>query len=234
MLRSAGIDAGDAMAAFGESSALEVATALALLVLALPAILAGAPVVHSLRTAASLGIAVLLLLLAAGAVAFTTDEPLEAAGRAAQWVLNATVRRRDHVTNLPQQVLARRDFVRATFGRRWQAALLAAVGSTGFDYLALLAALRAVGGSPRPSLVLLAYASAEVLALVPATPGGLGFVEAGLVGMLTLAGIPSADALTATLLYRIVSFWLPIPAGGVAYVLFRRRDRDVPGGVVSS
>jgi uncharacterized membrane protein YbhN (UPF0104 family) len=35
--------------------------------------------------------------------------------------------------------------------------------------------------------------------------------------------VPGPEALTATLLYRLVSFWLPIPAGGVAYLLFRRR-----------
>jgi uncharacterized membrane protein YbhN (UPF0104 family) len=48
-------------------------------------------------------------------------------------------------------------------------------------------------------------------------------VEAGLVGTLTLAGTPAPAAVTATLLYRLVSYWLPIPAGGVAYLLFRRR-----------
>jgi uncharacterized protein (TIRG00374 family) len=89
--------------------------------------------------------------------------------------------------------------------------------------LALLCALRAVGAAPRPSLVLLAYAGAELLALIPLTPGGLGFVEAGLVGTLTLAGVPAKDALTATLLYRLVAYWLPLPAGGIAYVLFRQR-----------
>jgi hypothetical protein len=52
-------------------------------------------------------------------------------------------------------------------------------------------------------------------------PAGLGFVEAGLVTTLTLAGVPSGDALAATLLYRIVSYWLPLLAGGVAYPLFR-------------
>jgi len=59
--------------------------------------------------------------------------------------------------------------------------------------------------------------------LIPLTPGGLGFVEAGLVGTLTLAGVPAHDALTATLLYRLVAYWLPLPAGGIAYVLFRLR-----------
>ena len=106
---------------------------------------------------------------------------------------------------------------------RWRAALLAAIGSTGFDYLALLLILRAVGADPRPSLVLFAYTSSRLLALVPLTPGGLGFVEAGLVGTLTLAGVGAGAAVVAVFAYRIVSFWLPIPVGGVAYALFRRR-----------
>jgi hypothetical protein len=127
------------------------------------------------------------------------------------------------VDGLPQQLLADRDFIRTTLGGRWKAAVVAAAGNTGFDYLALLCALRAVGAAPRPSLVLLAYTSAVLLALLPFTPGGLGFVEAGLVGTLRLAGVPGAHAVAATLLYRLVAYWLPIPAGGVAYLLFRRR-----------
>src|SRR4029453_11212161 len=66
-----------------------------------------------------------------------------------------------------------------TLGGRWKAGVAAAAANTGFDYLALLFALRAVGANPRPSLVVLAYTAAELLALLPFTPGGLGFVEAG-------------------------------------------------------
>jgi uncharacterized membrane protein YbhN (UPF0104 family) len=51
----------------------------------------------------------------------------------------------------------------------------------------------------------------------------LGFVESGLVGLLTLSGVTPQDALLATLTYRLVSYWLPIPAGGLAYVAFSRR-----------
>jgi hypothetical protein len=82
-----------------------------------------------------------------------------------------------------------------TLGGRWKAGVAAAAANTGFDYLALLFALRAVGANPRPSLVVLAYTAAELLALLPFTPGGLGFVEAGLVGTLTVAGVPGSDAL---------------------------------------
>jgi uncharacterized protein (TIRG00374 family) len=66
-------------------------------------------------------------------------------------------------------------------------------------------------------------AAAQLLALIPLTPGGVGFVEAGLVGTLTLAGVSGGDALASTLLYRLVAYWLPLPAGAVAYLLFRRR-----------
>jgi uncharacterized protein (TIRG00374 family) len=158
-----------------------------------------------------------------GVLTFAFDRPLEDAGRAIQWVLNRTIRRRRKITDLPRVLLAQRDFIRETIGRRWPSAVLSTAGTTSFDYVALLCALWAVDAQPRPSLVLLAYAGAKLLALVPFTPGGLGFVEAGLVGTLTLAGADPGDALLATLTYRLVSYWLPIPAGAVAYVLFRRR-----------
>ena len=150
---------------------------------------------------------------------FAADRPLELSGRAIQRLLNATVRRDRHVAGLPQKLLADRDFIRTTLGGRWKGAVVAAAANTGFDYLALLCALRAVGAAPRPSLVLLAYTSAELLALVPFTPGGLGFVEAGLVGTLKLAGVPGtagADRDAA------------VPAGRLLVADSRRRRRLPP------
>jgi uncharacterized protein (TIRG00374 family) len=223
MLRRAGVPAGQAAAALLASTVLQIGTALALPVLALPVILAGAPIDRGLATSAYLGAIVLVLLVIGGVAIFAFDRPLTMAAQALQWVLNKTVRRKHPTSDLPQRLLRQRDFVRGTIGHRWQAAVVSAAATTGLDYLALLCALRAVGAEPRPSLVVLAYAGARVLALVPFTPGGLGFVEAGLVGTLTLAGVGAQDALLATLTYRLVSYWLPIPAGAVAYVLFRRR-----------
>jgi uncharacterized protein (TIRG00374 family) len=226
MLRKAGIESDRAAIGFAAATVLQIAAKLALPVLALPAIVFGAPVDHSLETAAYLGLAAFVLLVLAGLAAFVSDAPLEWAGRALQWLLNHTVRRRRPVHNLSQIFLEARDFIARAIGSHWQRAVLGAAGSTAFDYFALLCALRAVGTSPRPSLVLLAYASAQLLALIPFTPGGVGFVEAGLVGTLTLAGVSGTDALAATLLYRLASYWLPLPAGAVAYVLYRRRYAD--------
>jgi uncharacterized protein (TIRG00374 family) len=223
LLRTAGFRADEAAAGLTAAAGLQVGARVALPALALPAMVGGAAISPSLAAAAYLGAAVLAVLVAAGAAAFASDVPLELAGRAIQWLLNATVRRSTPVADVPETLLAARDVVRGTLGSRWQEALLAAAGNAAFDYLALLAALRAVGAEPQPSLVLLAYTSATLLALIPVTPGGLGFVEAGLAGTLTLAGVPAQDALAATLLYRIISFWLPLPAGAAAYLLFRRR-----------
>jgi uncharacterized protein (TIRG00374 family) len=76
-----------------------------------------------------------------------------------------------------------------------------------------------------PILVLLAYVAAATLSMIPLTPGGLGFVEAGLTGVLTLAGASPDEAVLATLLYRLFSYWLPLPMGLGASIWFSRRHR---------
>ena len=47
-------------------------------------------------------------------------------------------------------------------------------------------------------------------------------------GLLVLAGVNAGSAVLATLAFRLGSYWLPIMAGGVSYVLFRRRYGPVP------
>ncbi len=48
-------------------------------------------------------------------------------------------------------------------------------------------------------------------------------MEASLASLLVLAGVPSSSAFLATLAYRLVSYWLPVLAGGPAYLIFRHR-----------
>jgi uncharacterized protein (TIRG00374 family) len=90
-----------------------------------------------------------------------------------------------------------------------------------FDYAALVAALVALGAHARPAEVLLAYAVAQALALVPITPGGLGFVESGLTTLLVLIGVSADQAVVSILLYRLASFWVPIPIGALAWAGWR-------------
>lgn len=84
-------------------------------------------------------------------------------------------------------------------------------------------------GAPRAGLVVLAFVAAFVLGSVPITPGGLGFVEAGLTATLTVSGIPAATAAAAGLAYRLASYWLPLAAGAAASLAFSRRHGRIPG-----
>jgi uncharacterized membrane protein YbhN (UPF0104 family) len=169
-----------------------------------------------------LGGVVFVLMLGAGSASFAFDRPLELVGRAIDWCLRL-IRRPRSGPQLSAVLVGERDQVRRTLGERWKMAVVASVGKSLFDYLALVATLYAVDAKPDPALVLLAYVAGSLLGMVPLTPGGLGFVEAGLTGTLVLAGVDAGAAAAATLAYRLVSFWLPLPAGGVAYWLFGRR-----------
>jgi uncharacterized protein (TIRG00374 family) len=178
---------------------------------------------NELVRAALVGLVVFAAMFAVGVALVVTNKPLCDIARCVQRVRNRIWHRRPARTNLPERVVAERDLILSVLGQRWWEALLATIGRWFFDYLALLAALAAVGATPRPTLVLLAFVSAQVLAQIPLTPGGLGFVEAGLTAMLALAGVSAEDAVVATFAYRLFSYWLPLPAGFVAYVLYQRR-----------
>lgn len=92
------------------------------------------------------------------------------------------------------------------------------------DAFCLVAAAQACGLPASWRTVGAAYLVAQVVRQIPISPGGLGFVEASLVTALSL-GSSAATAAAAVLLYRIVSFWLILPAGLITYLGLRR----VPG-----
>jgi uncharacterized membrane protein YbhN (UPF0104 family) len=224
MLSAAGLDTDSTVSGLAAISLINLAALLALPLLALPAMLAGIAVSPGLVHAGLIGIAGFVLLAAAGAVVLQADWPLRGLARAVQNLHNRVfARHRQPLTGLDKRFLDDRDSVRGVLGRQWRQALLLTTGRIGFDFGCLLGALRATGAHPQPSLALLAYAAASILALIPLTPGGLGIVEAGLASLLVLAGVPSSAAFVATLAYRLASYWLPVLAGGPAYLLFRHR-----------
>jgi uncharacterized protein (TIRG00374 family) len=230
MLTTAGFDTDTAVGGLTAFSLLGVGGLLMLPLWALPAMLAGVPVSRGLVHTALLGIAAFVLYAVLGVIVLRTDWPLATLGRAAQRVWNRVTRgHRQPVTGLDQRLLEERDAIRAVLGKNWGQAVVLTAGRLGFDYGCLLAALRATGAEPQPSLVLLAYAAAGIIALLPVTPGGLGIVEASLSGLLILAGVRGGYAVLATLAYRVASYWLPLLAGPPAYLLFRHRyGRPVP------
>ncbi|MGE5226845.1 MAG: lysylphosphatidylglycerol synthase transmembrane domain-containing protein [Planctomycetaceae bacterium] len=224
LLVSGGMDPTRIGTGLTAASLINVATLFAMPVLSLPAILLGMVVVDSgLARGVWLGLGAFVLLVGGGAVLLLADRPIEGVARILQRLLNLVRRRKPKVEHLPERLTAERDVVRRTLGAEWEQAILRSAGNVLFDYLALLTAVHATGFRAHASLVLLAYVAGIVLGMIPITPGGLGFVEAGLTATLVLAGVPAAQATLATLAYRLVSYWLPVAAGPVAYALYRRR-----------
>jgi glycosyltransferase 2 family protein len=96
-----------------------------------------------------------------------------------------------------------------------------------FAYILCLdVSLRAVGFSHANFFaVAVVYLTGSALGSIVPTPGGLGAVEVALSGGLTtIAHVPGAYALSAVLLFRLITFWLPIPIGWVALNYLQRRD----------
>ena len=83
------------------------------------------------------------------------------------------------------------------------------------DAACLALAILAVGGVVPWRGLLLAWAAGTVVASLGLTPGGLGVVEAALSSALVAAGLVGSTAIAAVLVYRIVSLWLVLAAGGV-------------------
>jgi putative heme transporter len=108
---------------------------------------------------------------------------------------------------------------------RWHWITLATLVSHLSLFLVLLLALRFVGvDSSQVSWAeaLAVFAFARLLTAIPFTPGGLGVVELALITGLAAAGGPRAMVAAAVLIFRALTYVLPIPLGLVTYVIWQR------------
>jgi uncharacterized membrane protein YbhN (UPF0104 family) len=90
--------------------------------------------------------------------------------------------------------------------------------------LCLAACIQALGGSASLASIALVYLTGSALGSAVPTPGGLGAVEAALSAGLTAAGLPGSTAVSAVLLFRTLTFWLPVPVGWGAFNYLERHE----------
>ena len=76
------------------------------------------------------------------------------------------------------------------------------------------------------SILAITYLASNTVGSVVPSPGGIGPVEIALTAGLVTAGIPSGVALSAAIVYRLVTFWIPIPAGWLS-LRHLQRSRDL-------
>jgi uncharacterized membrane protein YbhN (UPF0104 family) len=90
--------------------------------------------------------------------------------------------------------------------------------------LCLACCVRAVGGAVPITSIAVVYLTGSALGSAAPTPGGLGAVEVALSAGLTAAGLGNALALSSVLLFRLLTFWLPVPVGWVAFNYLQRKQ----------
>jgi glycosyltransferase 2 family protein len=87
----------------------------------------------------------------------------------------------------------------------------------------LFTSVRAFDGHLTFAAVAVVYLAGSVVGAVVPTPGGIGAIEAAMAAGLTAAGLPGSIAVSSVLLYRIATFWVPIPVGWLSLTYLQRK-----------
>jgi uncharacterized protein (TIRG00374 family) len=105
-------------------------------------------------------------------------------------------------------------------------ALLGAAGFWASQIAILWASFKAFGISVPIAVLVQGFFLGMVANLIPFVPGGVGAVDAGLIGAYVLFDLPEATCFAAVLIYRLIAFWLPLPPGIVAFFQLRGTVSD--------
>ena len=100
-------------------------------------------------------------------------------------------------------------------------AVLGAAGFWAFSIGVLWASFHAFGVHVPLAVVVQGFFLGMVANLFPLAPAGVGAVDAGMIGAFVLFGFPSETVFPAILIFRLVSFWMPIPPGIFAFFQLR-------------
>jgi uncharacterized protein (TIRG00374 family) len=100
-------------------------------------------------------------------------------------------------------------------------ALLGAIGFWGFQIGVLWAAFHAFGGAPPRAVLVQGFFIGMLGNLLP-LPGGVGGVEGGMIGAFAALGVNAGLAVVAVLVFRALTFWLPMIPGVIGYFQLRK------------
>ncbi|SEH02776.1 conserved hypothetical protein [Nonomuraea solani] len=205
-LQKRGISPSSAVASVGASQLIMLVFHIALLLLF--AYITGSATTTSFTP--SRGLVVVLLAVAVLVVAVLGVPPLRRL---------VTVRMRKLFSNVLPRLLdvlqSPRKMIEAVFGT-----LMITIAFV----MCLHACVAAFGGSLSFTAVAVVFLTANAIGSAAPTPGGLGAVELALVGGLVLAGVPKELATSAVLLYRLLTFWLPVLPGWASFTYLQRHE----------
>jgi len=177
--------------------------------------------------AAVIGVIVLAVAVVGLVLALRSEAFARRVGRIIGGAASAVRRlvRKPPVTDLDERTATFREETADLLARRWLALTLTSIVSHVSLYVVLLVALRHVGVTADDvtwAEVLAAFAFVRLISALPITPGGLGVVELGYAGALTAFGGGREPVLAAVLVFRALTYLLPVPFGAATYIVWRR------------
>jgi len=180
----------------------------------------------ALLTAALVGVVVLLAAVVLLALTLRSEELARRVGDGlgAAWSVVRRGLRRSPATGGGEAAVRFRDQTVGLLRRRWAWLTVATLVSHVSLYLLLVVTLRNVGVSDAEvswAEVLGAFSFVRLLSALPITPGGLGVVEFGLTAALAGAGGDREQVVAAVLVFRALTWLLPIPIGAATYLGWR-------------
>lgn len=101
-------------------------------------------------------------------------------------------------------------------------AVAGAVGFWGANIGILWASFQAFHVAVPFGVIVMGFFVGMVANLFPLAPGGVGAVDAGMIGAFVLFGLPESEVFVAVLTYRVIAFWVPIPPGIIAFFQLRK------------
>jgi uncharacterized protein (TIRG00374 family) len=164
-------------------------------------------------------VGIVLMLVAAGLI-FGLVEGQGRAERAVRWLAQHVRIDADHACEVIRHLGNRLEGLIADRQLLWRVAGWA-LANWLFDMAALFVFLRAFGGHLAVDGLIVAFGLANVMAVVPLTPGGLGIVEGIYIPTIVGFGLSRSSATVGVLTYRLAQFWLPILIGAACYLSLR-------------
>jgi uncharacterized protein (TIRG00374 family) len=180
----------------------------------------------ALRTAALVGVAVLVVVVTAFALVLSRATWAQSIGdRGARLATRALrVVRRGPVAWAGESFVRFRERALGLLRRRWHVITIATLVGHLTVFVLLLVCLRVTGittDEVTPTEAFAAWALVRILGALPLTPAGVGFVEVGLTSALVAFGAPNAEAVAATLLYRALTVFPTLALGLLSAATWR-------------
>ncbi len=217
-----------ATASIGATGTWSVFVTLFLPVTGVVALSASGDAAGSYVKAAVLGVIALVVVVGLFALILKSEKNAVRIGKVADSIINWCIHlfKKDKNVDVSTQIMTLRTDIVDLVKRRWHVITIAQISVSWAQFAILYAALVGVSGSAGTIPLLTAYgcwAVSQLGILIPLTPGGLGTVDAVLIGLLTTMGVDNGAATAADLVWRASSY-IPQICIGLICIFYWRWD----------